>query len=73
MERRTRPYHFSSVALSITDDLLHRSTPPSSAKDDLSVQKSAIPNDHFVGAVGAGVLLEGAGASVPKAAGVLSR
>ena len=30
-------------------------------------------NDHLVGAVGAGVLLDCGGACVPKAAGVLSR
>src|SRR5947209_11796278 len=28
MERRTRSEHFSSVVLSITDNLLHRSEPP---------------------------------------------
>jgi hypothetical protein len=31
MVRRTRREHFSSAALSITDDLLHRSEPPGSA------------------------------------------
>ena len=50
MERRTRRNHFSSAALSITDDLLRRSEPPSSANSRPEQSQQSNPLfDHLVG------------------------